>query len=198
MANIVREHIKFFSDPDGEITPESIKNNHTVQCIYKGVSVKTRAICNIMGDMPHNVETLEKTINPASSGIWRPDGTFDKDEFDKLASRGAYSGALGYKRIITKQHFLDHLQERHGQKNTGIACYIFKFVPVSWRRISNGSVDELFEYYGDVVVNNEKAFTEKRLREFYTNPNKVMMERIERLDKEEDLDKDTAWYCNVM
>jgi hypothetical protein len=199
MANIVREHIKFFSESNGKITSECIEDAHTSQCIFKGVSVKARAICNIMGDNPHNIETLEKTLNPSSTGIWKPDGTFDEDEFNKLVNRGAFASSLGYKRIITKQNFLDHLQERHGKKNTGIACYILKFIPVSWKCITNGSIDELFEYYSDAVVNNEKVFTETRLREFYTNPNKVMAARIERVNKGENLDdNDMISYCNVM
>jgi len=199
MANIVREHIKFFSESDGKITSERIADAHKSQCIFKGVSVKARAICNIMGDKPHNIETLENTPNPSSTGIWKPDGTFDEDEFNKLVNRGARSSALGYKRIITKQNFLDHLHERHGKKNTGIACYVLKFIPVSWKRITNGSIDELFEYYSDAVVNNEKVFTETRLREFYTDPNKVMDARIERVNKGENLDdNDMISYCNVM
>ena len=48
-------------------------------------------------------------------------------------------------------------------------------------------------------MNNEKVFTETRLREFYTDPNKVMDARIERVNKGENLDdNDMISYCNVM
>jgi hypothetical protein len=200
MANIVREHIKFFSEQDGTVTSESIKKGHHSQCIFKGVSIKARAICSIMGDNPHNVATLEQTINPSSTGIWSADGTFDKNEFDKLVARSARYSAYGYKRIITKENFLEHLEERHGKKNTGLACYILKFIPVSWKRITNGSIDELFEYYGDVTLSSgDKAFTEERLYAFYTDPNKLMTEKSQhKKQSDDDDDKDSYQYCTIM
>jgi hypothetical protein len=194
--NPVREHIAFFAEKNGQITPQSMKDAHTSQCIYKGVSLKVRAICNIMGEKPHTSDTLEKVINPSSTGIWKSDGTFDKEQFDKLASYGCVSSKNGYKRVITKQNFMDYLEERHGSKNTGNACHIFNFIPVSWKRITNGSIDELFEYFGNIMFDDEKAFTEDKLLEFYTNPNSVMNERIKKL-KDDELIKEMS-DCSIM
>ena len=201
--NPVREHIRYFAEKNGQITPQSMKDAYNSQCIYKGVSLKVRAICNIMGEKPHNVETLEKTQNPSSSGIWKSDGTFDKEQFDKLVSYGYISSENGSKRVITKQNFMDYLKERHGNKNTGTACHIFNFIPVSWNRITNGSIDELFEYFGNIMFNDEKAFTEDKLLEFYTNPNNVMNERIKKLEESKKINDDDElikeiYGCSIM
>ena len=195
MANLkknpVMEHISFFSDKEGQVTSESMISAHNSQCIYKGVWLKTLAICNLMGQNPHNKLTVSKLINPTSTGIWKSDGTFDEEMFGKLMERGVISSEHDNNRIITKKHFMEHLDDNKNYRNNNvIACYILKFIPVSWKRITNGSIDELFEYYGNVIYEGGKAFTEQKLFEFYTNPNKVMKERCEQLEKEKDEDTD--------
>ena len=175
---IVEKHIEFFAKKNGDLTTESMEQGHYCQHITKYVTLKQRAINNMMGNQPHNVETLSKIRNPASTGIWRQNGTFDEEQFQKLISRGfMYKG----KRIIMKRHFMDHLKERHGHTDFGLACRIFLVVPVSWKRVTQGSIDELFEYYGNVRYKGQNAFTEEKLRDFYTNPEKVMLRRIHKL-----------------
>jgi len=176
--SVVKKHIEFFAKKNGDLTTESMEQGHYCQHITKNVTLKQRAINNMMGDQPHNVETLSNIRNPASTGIWRQDGTFDETQFKKLVSRGfMYKG----NRIITKQHFMDHLKERHGNADFGLACRIFFVIPVSWKRVTQGSIDELFEYYGNVRYKGQNAFTKEKLYDFYTNPTKVMLRRVHKL-----------------
>ncbi|GAG71969.1 unnamed protein product [marine sediment metagenome] len=124
---------------------------------------------------PHTVNTITSKINPASTGIWNKDGTFNKEIFDKLTKNFIL---LGDKKIITKQMFWDHLEERHKGQQLGNACHVYMFIPVSWRKVTEGSINDLFKYFSDTTYKNEPAFTIDRLFEFYTNPNKCMNERV--------------------
>jgi len=171
---VVNGHVSFFAKNDGSLTWDSIEEGHHCQDITKGVNLKTRAIQNMMYGQPHNVDIICKKENPASTGIWNVDGTFNQEVFDSIVDRGI---VIDGKTIITKQMFWDHLQERHGDKSLGNACNVFLIVPVPWKKVTEGSINELFAYYADTTYNGEPAFTKERLYEFYTNPNKCMKER---------------------
>ena len=202
---VVKSHIEFFADDKGNLTTESMNNGHYDQGINGlTVKLKSRAIHNMMDNSnnfnfrgkrrlsndtnyhkcpfkrPHNVATLLRITNPARTGIWNVDGTFNQTVFDQLVDRSDIQqiGKDGSgEKIIMKKHFMEHLKERRQGKELGNACHIFKFVPVSWTRVTQGSIDELFEYFSDIIFDGEKAFTESRLREFYTNPAKLMRQR---------------------
>jgi len=61
----------------------------------------------------------------------------------------------------------------------GNACKVFFVIPINWKMVTKGSIDELFEYYSDYDFYGEKALTVERLRDFYTNPSKLMTKKIE-------------------
>jgi len=166
--DIVEEHIKYFATKEDILTTHSMCAGHYIQNISDGVRLKARTIKNMMCPYAKTVETLKGIENPASTGFWRSDGTFNEEDFNKFVEG---------KTLIMKQHFIDYLKEKHGDINHGNACHIYYFIPVSWQRITKGSIDELFLYYADTTHNNKPAFTIQKLKEFYTNPNKVMDQR---------------------
>jgi hypothetical protein len=175
---VVYGHVNFFAEKDGKLTWDSIESGHHCQRITSGVSLKTRAIENMMGDNPHTVDTITKLENPASTGIWNKDGTFNQDVFNQLTKN--YINRGDGKQIITKQMFWDHLNERHQKKDFGNACHVFYVIPVPWTKVTEGSIDELFKYYADTTHSNEPAFTIERLYEFYTNPTKCMSQLVQK------------------
>jgi hypothetical protein len=207
MSNIqvVKGHIEYFADKNNNLTTESMRKGHTNQGIT-GLIVgpKIRAIHNMMDNnnnfthfeqplnkgsgcpfaRQHNVETLCKVRNPGSTGIWNNDGTFNKEIFESIVARSTISQINKdgtYEIIITKQHFWDHLGERHSGKTLGNACHIFKIIPISWERVTRGSINEMFDNYGDITWNNEPAFTKSTLYNFYTNPSRMMREKEQTL-----------------
>jgi hypothetical protein len=181
--SVVAEHAKFFACKDeNTLTDKSMTDAHTAQNITSKVSVKVRAILNMFSDREKEptVNNLVTTNNPASTGLWDKDGNFDEKRFQQLAKMAIKDGG---KEIITRQMFEDLRKEIHGTNDYGNATHIFIFVPVSWNAVTDGSINELFEYYADHWYKNrsgkyEKALTVEQVRAFYTNPNAVMRRRI--------------------
>jgi hypothetical protein len=177
----VAKHVRCFAASDGKtLTRKSMLDAHTQQGIKDGVSIKIRAIKNMMKGKPSEVETIAGFINPASSGLWDHKGNFDEKQFDLLAAKCI---TVEDHKIITYEIFQDFVDTLHGDKDTGIATKIFKLVPVSWKKVTQGSIKELFEYYSDFWYKNnkgkyEKAMTIQHLKDFYTNPDLVMSRRI--------------------
>ena len=184
--NIVKNHVDFFAEGDGMLTNISMEAGHISQRIEKGVSLKIRAIKNMLSErnLPQTAEALCTIENPARTGIWNTDGTFNEDIFNEITSKaknvvGKHTGMK--KRIITKQIILDFLKQKYEKavNKIGNACKVFFLIPVNWKRVTKGSIDELFEHYSDCNYEGEKALTVERLREFYTNPSELMMKKID-------------------
>ena len=182
--NIVREHAQMFAKKDGILTDESIKNEYKKQGIAQGVNLKKKVILNMFDNakiLPQ-AENITIFYNPASTGIWDKNGNFDEEQFNKLCEKSIIDRG---KRIITKQIVNEFLYQIHGDKNLGNATNIFHIVPVSWKKITDGSFDELFKYYNDYCYLNkltdeyENALTVDHLWKFYTEPVGFMQMRID-------------------
>ena len=185
--NIVKKHVDFFAEDNGELTDFSMKVGHVSQRIEKGVSLKIRAIKNMLSkrNLPQTSEALCTIENPARTGIWNIDGTFNEDVFNEISSKainvvGKHTGRK--KRVVTKQIILDFLKDKYKKAvdKIGNACNIFFVIPVNWKRVTKGSIDELFEYYSDCNYKGEKTLTVERLREFYTNPSELMNKKLDK------------------
>jgi hypothetical protein len=87
-----------------------------------------------------------------------------------------------YNRKYTRSEAKKFLDDQHGNTDHGIACYVGYVVPVSWKRITQGSIYELIEYFGDAEYEGKKAITSKKLFEFYTNPSKFMNDKLQEID----------------
>ena len=170
----VARHIRGYST-NNILTKDSMTDNHTSQRISKNVGVKVKAIFNMMSDRKLNstVDGLSLLVNPARSGIWNEKGHFDKDRFNELKMMSFLDQG---KNIITKKIFDQFLEKKHGGKDHGTCTYVYYVVPISWKRVTQGSIEELFEYYSDHTYvspkgDSHKTLTIERLYEFYTTPN---------------------------
>ena len=87
--NIVKNHVDFFTEDDGMLTNSSMEAGHISQRIEKGVSLKIRAIKNMLSErnLPQTAEALCTIENPARTGIWNTDGTFNEDVFNEITSK---------------------------------------------------------------------------------------------------------------
>lgn len=176
--NVVYNHACFFAKTDGELTYKSMTKGHSDQGITSGVDIKARAISNLLDDrkLPHNCESLATVNNPASSGIWDKEGKFCEERFNELC-KNSVKNEEGFE-VLTASIFHQFLEKLHEGEKLGNATYIAYVIPVSWKKVTEGSVNELFTYYSDATFEGKNAMTRERMREFYTNPNKVMQERI--------------------
>jgi hypothetical protein len=68
---IVKNHVDFFAEDDGMLTDFSMETGHISQHIEKGVSLKIRAIKNMLSErnLPQTAEALCTIENPARTGI---------------------------------------------------------------------------------------------------------------------------------
>jgi hypothetical protein len=183
----VRSHAGWFAEDGNVLTKENIVLMHKKQNITRGVDIKARAISNMASDrlIPFDADSLTQFTNPSKTGLWNANGSFNRDVFNMLARRAI---DMDGKRIVTREHFDELLKEVHGadyfERDFGNATHIFYVVPVSWRAVTKGSIDELFLYYSDAKdERGQNALTVQRVEEFYTNPNAVMQQRIDSLKR---------------
>lgn len=176
--NAVLAHARFFAGKDDALTTESMTAGHTIQKITAGVPLKCRAILNMLQDrkMEVTAEALATLVNPAATGLWTSEGYFDEKRFTLLAAKAITDQG---KAIITKALFRELCPQR---EKLGKATHIFWKIPVSWKAVTKGSINELFEYYSDHWYKNpkgkyEKALTVEQIRAFYTDPVSVMQRR---------------------
>ena len=174
--NKVERHVWTFANAQNALTYPNMKKGHDCQGISKGVGLKLRAINNMLDErsLPHTTEGICSLENPARTGIWNKDGTFNEAVFNEVTKK---AHIVGDKRVMTKQIVVDYLKEKHKKKSIGNACNVFYVVPVNWTRVTSGSIDELFEYYSNCWYNGEKAMTVERMKHFYTNPRGIAQER---------------------
>ena len=176
-TNIVKNHAEFFGTPEGDLTNESMEHGHKCQYINKNIGLKKRAIKNMLTERnkPHSVEGVCSLVNPARTGIWNTDGSFNSYVFNEITSKALI---VGDKKFVTKKIFMDYLIKKVKDKNIGNACKVFYVVPVNWTQVTDGSIDELFEYFADWIYKDEKVLTVERLRYFYTKPKELMQKRM--------------------
>jgi len=187
--NVVKTHVDFFADAHGGLTDKSMKYGHNCCGITKGVNLKTRAIKNMLSErnLVQTTEAVCQLRNPARTGIWNTDGTFNEDVFDNLTSKyETIQGSNFQTKVITKKIMMNFLKEKYenSSENIGNACKVFYVIPVNWTRVTNGSINELFEYFADCFFNGEKALTIQRLRDFYTDPTELMKKRMKYLESD--------------
>lgn len=178
----LRRHIAHFATKNGRLTTESMTDGHSVQGITAGVSVKCWAIQNMLTDnkIPHTQEGLMTVNNPARTGLWTAQGEFDEKVFEELAAH-AIDDANGQK-VLTRDIVVTWLAKRQQGKDFGLATKLAYVVPVTWKAVTDGSIQELFEYYSDSNVKKDKtimkAMTLAKFRQFYTDPQLVVEERL--------------------
>jgi hypothetical protein len=143
--NAVLAHARFFTGADDALTTESMTTGHTKQGITSGVPIKCRAIMNMLYDRKKEATAAELAtlVNPAATGLWNAEGSFDEKRFELLAAKAISNQG---KAILTKQMFQELRPE---EKDLGNATHVYYVVPVSWKAVTSGSIDELFEYYSD-------------------------------------------------
>jgi hypothetical protein len=186
------QHVAQFADEDGNLTKKSIKCPHflvrtandqgELYCPFSPtLELKTQAIRALATTAPG----LLKCTNPAASGIWNSKGEFDELVFEELfAYHGTDVQVLGSKvRAITRQGFNDFLEAnwklKRGSPHAAVACRVLGYVPVSWQRITSGSLDELFSVFSDAKdEDGVPVITKRTLREFYTNPAGALRSRM--------------------
>lgn len=188
--SIVAQHAMFFAVNDTEnvggiLTSESIINGHTQQDIPHNLTLagKTKAIMNMaqaykLGNTACAFARLE---NPARTGLWNSQGDFDEKQYDVLCDyASAYDYAITHdgKRVITEKIMNNFRGVIHGNKNDGKVAVFVSILPITWNRVTNGSINELFTYYYDCKVledgANVHALTLYKIKEFYTKPQQSM------------------------
>jgi len=181
-------HVQFFAEKNEELNTESMKPPHDQLGISKNVKYKMQAILNMLDrrELPHNSKNLITIFNPASSGIWDANGNFNEEKFNELSATAVFNNGH---QVITKeifQQFLYSMPKNGSEKETAATVTIiwpFK-INISWERVTEGSVDELFEYLADTTIINysgkpEKAFTVDALRQFYELSDVYMQKMID-------------------
>lgn len=180
----VLQHARFFSDKNYNLTSQSITDGHKIQGITSGVNIKQKAILNLLHDhnMNPTADNLATMVNPAATGLWGTDMKFNEKRFESLCELAIKMPVSG-KRIITKEIFNNFREKMVTETNPGTATYIYYFIPVPWKKVTDGSINELFQYYNDcwVLQKNklEPALTIEHIKLFYTEPNKVMQMKID-------------------
>ncbi|VBB17577.1 hypothetical protein YASMINEVIRUS_40 [Yasminevirus sp. GU-2018] len=185
--SVVEKHARFFStlDKEGTLTPKSIIEGHSEQQITSGVDIKQRAILNMLYDKgldstAHNIACM---YNPASTGLWDTEGNFNRKRYEELCKFAITTDEkAGSKRVITEKIMNKFREVVHGDKNFGIATNVFYVVPVPWKKVTDGSISELFKYYNDCWVMEDgelvPAHSVESIERFYTDPCTVMQMRM--------------------
>jgi hypothetical protein len=159
-------HVHRFAELDGAITPASIRKGH--EAVHYGTSwlspmekiaihAKTDVILDVLNQrgLPHHIDSFFGFVNPARTGFWNPDGTFNQSTWNLFVERHASGDS------ITKHAFEDYLGERYKQpelQNTvGTAVSRWYGLSISSSDVTTGSVNDMFKTY---VSNKEEASVE--------------------------------------
>jgi hypothetical protein len=187
----VVDHTHYFSD-NSKLTLESMKKAHTNQNITSGIDIKARAIANLLqkqrekvGEIDSDVVVISKTRNPCASGIWDDRGKFDELVYDQLANRAL---TVDGQKFITESIFWNFIMNKHknNPKIDEIATWAYYVIPITWKQITKGSIQELFKYFHDGLYiyydkdNNHKeeyVLTVDQIKKFYIYTNDLMDER---------------------
>ncbi len=181
MATPVQRHIECYAASNGiDLTKESMTQGHTAQGITEKVWLKVWAIINMLSPQEPTVANLCPMRNPAATGIWGTNGQVDQARLAQIVARAIDDKG---KKILTKTIVDDWLKGLHGKKDHGVATYLGYAAPVTWWRVTDGSIGELFRYYTDHTYTNKKgqavpALTVERFTQFYTHPKVVWKQRV--------------------
>jgi len=177
MNNIVHKHTAFFSDDGVSLNAKTMCQRHYDMGICPYVPLKVEAILNI-GD---SVTEIASTSNPSSTGLWRADGSFDIARFDMLRAKAITVDGVDY---LLRAHF-DSLRtrDRDDEVPTHVSL-LFGCVPygITWKAITDGSLRELFEYFGQTIVvdgSSVRAIRVDTALAFYLNPVSEMTRLID-------------------
>jgi hypothetical protein len=182
--------VRFFaSNNKGDLTTKEMIKKHTQMGNNKWtVPYKVDAIKHMLDDnnLEHNVSSMLKLINPASSGIWDTDGNFNQNVLNALVTKQIM---INNQQVITKKIFEDFIKERHSDgihPKTATTLRIFGCLPfnVTWEKVTQGSVNEIFECFSDVTYHHdgikEDAITVETLQHFYQHPAESMQALIDK------------------
>jgi len=184
-TNKVLEHSQFFADQNGKLTPDLMIQRHNELGI-PNTKLKASAIMSLLkrNKCPFSAQGISVIENPASTGIWNTDGTFNEQEFQKLTIQSIPD--VNNELAITRQMFNHMIGVKPGSGNIASYAWLYSVLPIplTWNRISHASVDELFTYFSDTYVMQDNiqlpAITVKHLRYFYTEPKAFLDSYIKR------------------
>jgi hypothetical protein len=169
--SVTEQHAAWFSTCYHELTEESMTYWHRVLGITARVGFKIRAILGLCTShrCPFTAAGIASIPNPARSGIWTAAGHFDEKRFEMLESLAKPCDAT-QRPCVTRATF-DQLIN-HSATDTAVWVWVWKVIPIplSWIRITQASLDELFGHFADCTLNDEPAITIASLRVFYTDP----------------------------
>jgi len=146
MESIVHKHTAFFSDDGVSLNSKTMCQRHYDLGICPYVPLKVEAILNI-GD---GVADIARTSNPSSTGLWRDDGSFDLARFDMLRTKAITVDGVEF---LLRSHF-DSLRTRDRDDETPTHVRLLGCVHygITWKAITDGSLRELFEYFGQTIL----------------------------------------------
>jgi hypothetical protein len=149
----LERHVTFFADTDGKrLTKEVIVEAHRLLGMGNGKSIQFKA--DAILQLAQSVKGLCQVLNPAASKLWTPEGNIDEVRWAALI------GSRGY---VTKSDFVRFVDRVHPPVPTAAvslaapapgsddvaATVAMGLIKVTWHRITDGSVNELFEYFVD-------------------------------------------------
>lgn len=163
----VERHVRWFATDDGLLTEESMTLGHHRIGVYKGVALKVRAILNLLDERHPNqngtytVAQLLQVVNPARTGIWGEDGTVQHDRLHEVMSAVTHTDGRA-----TRADFQPIL----AQDVDTVATRVYGVLPVSWKAVTSGSIDELVMYFSGHSKDDEWAIDRADMYQFYTDP----------------------------
>lgn len=173
----VTQHASWFADHEGNLYTRIMTLKHKILGITVGVDFKCKAIESLLSSSgcPFTAKGIASINNPAKSGIWDNNGHFNKSKFDELVQLGSPHG-------VTRSQFNKILPSgRHGIA-TWVRLWGFMPMPIAWSMITQASLDELFKYYADTVVNENgvdvPAISVSSLHLFYSDPHKFFSSKM--------------------
>jgi hypothetical protein len=177
--NVVEQHVAFFADANGVITPESIKEGHERLGIDLACG-KSRVIMTLVNKCSEpTAKCLAKMHNPAATPLWI-NGEFQEPMFQELCKK-SIQHREGVQ-IIT-QGILEEFRAQHACPNATDYAAFVGICPVSWNRITSGSLSELTNWSDCYWINEkgqeERAWTVGALRSWYEDNGKALRKRAE-------------------
>ena len=183
----VRDHIQFFTDEKThELTKDSMQSSHAKLGLPDN-KLKYDAILSIASQhqVSPTADGMSGLVNPVAVGPWRG-GKFEAGlwiAMKKAAIRDPKTG-----RSIFTKHALKDMCERNKLMADANACKLCIFgcfgMQLKWGRVTDGSINELFEVYSDHWFKNpqtntyEKAISEDQMLLFYTNQPEINRRKL--------------------
>jgi hypothetical protein len=170
------KHILFFAR-NGTLSYESMMNAHRALGFQDGaiLKLKLQAILNFAKSEGKNDELvesvskfareLESMHNPCALGIWKVGGKIDYDRLDEICHL-AVDGVLSRDAI----HKYRTSRSSVWALSTVVWWYGIFPVPITWGKVTDGSLDELFTLVGD-----GNSISVQDFREFYEHNDTVLL-----------------------